>query len=159
MHEIPGGPRVNLESYSEHVTKIETQIQVAKESIRYIIQSLPFYKVPKLFLINLVFKAIKMMNHFPVKGVISDTIIPTTIMAGESFHHKKNTSLHIGKCCHVHEEDTTRNRNKSRTKDAICMGPGRNIQGRFKFMRLRSTEKILVDLGIWSQCLIQLLTG
>ena len=45
-----------------------------------------FNKVPKLFLIYLVFQAIKIMNHFHVEGNISDTITPTTIMTDESIH-------------------------------------------------------------------------
>ena len=69
IQEMPGGPRVNPESSSEPVTEIERQILVEKESIRYITHSLPFNKVSKIFLINLVFQAIKIMNHFPVKGV------------------------------------------------------------------------------------------
>ena len=86
---MPGVPRVNISSASEHVPEIFRQIQVTKESIRYIRYSLPFNKVPKLFLIHLVFQAIKMTNHFPVRGGISDTIIPTAIMTGESIHYKK----------------------------------------------------------------------
>ena len=67
IQEIPGGPKVNLASDSEHVTDIERQIQLEKESIRYIRHSLPLNKVPKIFLIHLVFQAIKMLNHFPLK--------------------------------------------------------------------------------------------
>ena len=57
-------------------------------------QSLPFNKVPKLFLIHLVFQSIKILNNFPVKGGISDTIRPTTIMTGETLHYK-NISVYI----------------------------------------------------------------
>ena len=86
---MPGRHRVNLSSSSERVTEIDRRIQEAKESISYIRHSLPFNKVPKLFLIHLVFQEIKMLNHFPVKGNISGTISPTTIMIGDSIHYKK----------------------------------------------------------------------
>ena len=66
---MSGVPRVYIASNSEHVQNEERRIQVEKESIRYITHSLPFNKVSKIFLINLVFQAIKIMNHFPVKGV------------------------------------------------------------------------------------------
>ena len=65
---MPGGLRVNPEKDGEYVPEIERQIIVTKERIRSIIHSLPFKKSPKLSLIHLLFQAIKMPNHFPVKG-------------------------------------------------------------------------------------------
>ena len=95
--------------------------------IRSIRHNLPFNKVPKIFLIHLVFQAIKIMNQFPVKGGISDTITPTTIMTDKSLHYKKHICLQIVHSCNVNEEDTPQNSNQSRTKGTICMGPSRNI--------------------------------
>ena len=95
ISKMPGGPRVNLSSASGHVTEIEKQIQVAKESIRSIRHSLPFNKFPKIFLTHLVFQVIKNLNHFPIKEGISEMISPTTIMTGKSLHYKTNTGLHI----------------------------------------------------------------
>ena len=103
---------------------------------------LPLNKVPKLFLIHLVFRSIKILNHFPVKESISDTIITTKIMTGKSLHYKKDIGLHIGQYCQVHEEDTPCNIDQPLTKRAICMGPSGNIQGGFKFMSLRSMKNI-----------------
>ena len=91
---MPGGLRVNPEKDGEYVPEIERQIIVTKERIRSIIHSLPFNKAPKIFLIHLVFQAIKILNHFPVKWGISDTIIPTTIMTSKSLH-KKNILVYI----------------------------------------------------------------
>ena len=70
IQDIPGGVRVNLASFSEHVSEIERQIRVSKEIIRSIRHSLPFNKVLNIFLIHLVFQAIKFLNHFTVKGCI-----------------------------------------------------------------------------------------
>ena len=80
------------------------------------------------------------MNHFTVKGGISETMIPTKILIGNSLHYKKHIGLNIGQYCQVQEEETPRNSNKPRTKGAICMVPSRNIQGGFKYMRLKSTR-------------------
>ena len=71
------------------------------------------------------------MNHFLVKGGIYDTIVPTTIIPGESLHYKKYLGLHIGQYYQVHKEDTTHNINHPCTKGTICMGPSVNIQGGF----------------------------
>ena len=65
--EIPGVQRVNLASASEHVHEIERWIQVSREIIRSIRNSLPFNKFTKLFPIHLLFQVIKILNHFTVK--------------------------------------------------------------------------------------------
>ena len=80
VQEMPGGAIVNLASASKHVSEIERHIRVAKERIRSTRHSITFNNVTKLFMIHLVFGAIKMLNHFPVKWGISDTISPKTIM-------------------------------------------------------------------------------
>ena len=142
INEMPGRPWVNLASANEHVPNIERWIRAEKESIRSIQHILTLNNIPKLFLIHLMFQAIKMLNHFPVKGGIYDTIISTTIMKVESFHYKKNIGLQIGQYCQVHNYDTPCNSNKLRTKGAIYMRPSGNIRGGFKFIRLRSIENI-----------------
>ena len=87
IQKMLGGPRLTLESDNEHVAEIEKQIQVTEERIRSIRQSLLFNKDPKLFLIHSVFQAIKMLNHFPINGGVSDMISPRKIMRGKSIHY------------------------------------------------------------------------
>ena len=129
INNITGGSRENLEIDSEYFPKIERIIHVTKESIRSLRHSLTFNKVPKIFLIHLLFQAIKMINHIPVKGGISDMISPTIIMTGKSINYKKHLSLQIGQYCKVHDEDTLINSNQPHTKGAIYMRQSGNIQG------------------------------
>ena len=96
----------------------------------------------RIFLIHLVFQSTKMLNHFPVKVGISDTISPTTTMIGESLHYKQHLNIQIGQYFQLHVEDTPHNRIQPHTKGAISMGPSGNVQGGFKFMSLRSFKKI-----------------
>jgi hypothetical protein len=109
IQAMPGGPRVNLASSSEHIPEIERRIRVVKERRRSARHSLPFNRIPKLLSIHIVFHAVKLLNHFPAKGGISENISPKTIMTGETLHYKKHLSLQIGEYCQVHEEDTPRN--------------------------------------------------
>jgi hypothetical protein len=99
---MPGGPRVNLASANEHVPEIERRIRVVNKRSRSARHSLPFNKIPKLLVIYIVFYAVKLLNHFPAKGGVSDIISPKTIVSGEALHHKKHLSLQIGQCCQVH---------------------------------------------------------
>ena len=143
IQSMPGGPRVNLTSANEHVPEIERRIRVVKERARSFRHSLPFNRIPRLLTIHIIFVAVKLLNHFPPKGGISDTISPKTIMTGETLDYKTHLSLQLGQYCQVHEDDTPRNSQLPRTQGAICLGPSGNIQGGFKFMSLTSAKKIV----------------
>jgi hypothetical protein len=62
-------------------------------------------------------------ENFSTKGGVSDTLIPKTIMSGETLDYKKHLSLQLGQYCQVHEEDNTRNRQIARTKGEMSLGP------------------------------------
>jgi hypothetical protein len=47
-------------------------------------------------MIHIVLNAVKMLNFFPMKGGISDTLSPKTIMSGETLDYKKHLSLQVG---------------------------------------------------------------
>ena len=138
---MPGGPRMNLTSANEHVPEIERKIRVVKERVRDVRHSLPFNKIPKILLINLVLSTVKMLTYFPTKAGISTSLSPRAIMLGESLDYKKHLSLQFGQYCQVHEEDPPCNSQAPRTRGAICMGPSGNQQGGFKFMSLNSAKK------------------
>jgi hypothetical protein len=93
-------------------------------------------------IIHIVFNAVKMLNFFPTKGGISNTLSPKTIMSGETLDYKKHLGLQVGECWQVHEEDTPRNSQSPRTKGAISLGPSGNLQGGYKFMALNTGKKI-----------------
>ena len=100
---LPGGPMINLESANEHVTEIERKIRVVKERCRAAQHGLTFQRIPKFLTIQIVFQTVKMLNFFPTKGAISDTLSPKTIMSGDIFNYKKHLSLQVGQYCQVHE--------------------------------------------------------
>jgi hypothetical protein len=114
-----------------------------KERCRAIRHSLPFERIPKLMTIHIVLNVVNLLNFFPTKGGVSDTLSPKTIMSGEMLDFKKLLSLQIGQYCQVHEEDTPRNSQVARTKGAISLGPSGNIEGGFRFMALNSGKKIV----------------
>ena len=139
---LPGGPTVNLASAHEHVPEIERRIRVVKERCRASRHNLPFKRIPKLLTIYIVFNVVKLLNFFPTKGGISDTLSPKTIMSGETLDFKKHLSLQVGQYCQVHEEENPRNSQLARTKGAISLGPSGNLQGGFRFMALDTGKKI-----------------
>jgi hypothetical protein len=99
--------------------------------------------MPKLLKIHIIFHALKLLNFFPMKGGVLDTLSPKTIMCGEILDYKKHLRLQIREYCQVHEEDTPRNSLRPRTKGASSLGPSANLQGGFKFMALNTGKKII----------------
>jgi hypothetical protein len=83
------------------------------------------------------------VDFFSTKGGFSGTLIPKTIMSGETLDCNKHLSLQLGQYCQVHEEDNPCNSQIARTKGAISLGPSGNLQGRFKFIALNSGKKIV----------------
>ena len=66
-----------------------------------------------------------------------------TVMSGKTLDCKKHLALRIGQCCQAHQEDTPRNSQLPRTKGAMALRPGGNLQGSFKFVALDSGKKIV----------------
>ena len=140
---LSGGPMINLASTNEHVTEIKLKIRVVKERCRAAQHGLPFQQIPKLLTIHIVFQTVKLLNFFPTKGGISDTLSPKTIMSGDILDYKRHLSLHIGQYCQVHKEYAPCNIQNPRIKGAILLGPSGNLQGGFKFMALNTGKKIV----------------
>jgi hypothetical protein len=136
------GTRANLASANEHAPEAERRIRVIKERVRALRFGMPFSRLPRLMVIHMVFQCTRLLNYFPTKGGISDTISPRTLLLGETLEYKKQFRLSIGDYCQVHENDTPRNSQLPRTQGAICLGASGNTQGGYHFMSLRSGLKI-----------------
>jgi hypothetical protein len=119
---------LNIASSHAHVPEIEHRIRVVKERCRAIRHALPFQRLPKLLTIHIVLDVVKVLNLFPTKRGVSDTLSPETIMSGETLDYKKHLRLQIGQYCQVHEQDAPRNSLHPRTKGAIALGPSRNLR-------------------------------
>jgi hypothetical protein len=143
IESIPGGHVVNLASANDHMPEIECRIRVVKERCWATRHSLPFERIPKTMTIHIVLNVVKLLNFFPTKGGVSDTLSLKTIMSGETLNYKKHLSLQIGQYCQVHEEDHPRNSRLASTKGSISLGQRRNLQGGFKFMALNTGKKFV----------------
>jgi len=76
--------RLNVTAANDHVGEVERSIRTIKERTRTTIHGLPFKRLPKLMIQELVYHAAKGLNQFPTKNGISDTLSPLTIMTGRA---------------------------------------------------------------------------
>ena len=51
-------------------------------------------------------------------------------------------ALDFGEYCEVHDEPTSLNETKSRTRPCIALGPTGNLQGTYKFMDVNMGKKL-----------------
>ena len=64
-------------------------------------------------------------------------------MSGEILDFKNHIRLQLVKYCQVHEEEIPRNIQASRTKEGVFLGTSGNLQGRYKFMALNLSKKVV----------------
>ena len=61
---------VNTTAAREHVTDVKRRIRTIKERCRGTVNTLPYEKLPRLMLIELVYQMVMCLNAFPVKSGI-----------------------------------------------------------------------------------------
>ncbi len=111
----------------EYVGKIEQKIRVIKQRARGMINTLPYKKLPKLMVIELLHFCMMWMNSFQVRSGISDKWSPRELVS----RHKLDAKLHcmapLGRYSEVHVDPEITNTMDPRTKWAICLGPVGNL--------------------------------
>jgi hypothetical protein len=133
---------LNTTAAREHVGEIERKIRVVKERARGTFNTLPYKKLPKMMVVELLHFCVMWMNSFPVKSGISKKWSPHELVS----RHKLDAKLHcrspFGSYCEVHVDPDITNTLDPRTKWAICMGPTGNLQGSYKFLSLATGKKV-----------------
>jgi len=65
---------INTTAAKEHVPDVECQIRLIKERGRGIVNTLPFKKLPRIVIIELIYHVVLWLNGFPMKSGISPTL-------------------------------------------------------------------------------------
>ena len=139
LNDIIGAPDLNLTAANEHEPFIERRIHVIKERVRALRHTLPFKTLPRKMVAHMVLYCTKLLNFFPVKNGLSDTLSPKAIVCGEQMNYK-HYNLPFGSYCQVHEETDPRNSMAARTPGAISLGCSGNLQGAQCFLSLKTGE-------------------
>ena len=127
LKELLTNVALNTTAAREHVGEIEQKIRVIKERASGTINTLPYKKLPRLMVIELLHFCVMWMNLFPVRSGISDKWSPCELVS----RHKLDAKLHcrapFGLYCEVHVDPEITNTMDPRTKWAICLGPSGNL--------------------------------
>ena len=140
------GILLNTASNDEHVPEIERQICTVKERTQGIYCTLPFQKMPRRLIIEMVYAANYWLNMFPRPGGISKTLSPRTLLTGQTWSYTTHCKLEFGDYVQMQEEHD--NSMATRTIGAIALRPTGNTQGGYFFFSL-STGRVL-NRGRWT---------
>ena len=133
---------MNLNAHDDHVGEVERSIRTIKERVRADVHSMPFKRLPKMMVVELVRRAVLVLNQFPAQDGVSDTLSPLTIMTGKPSPDYHNMKVEFGTYVHVFEDNSPTNNNKSRTTGAIALNPTGNVQGDYHFMSLTTWKRL-----------------
>ena len=125
---------LNVTARDEHVGDIERHIRTVKERVRSTYNTLPFTRLPKRLVMEMVKGSVFWLNSFLHPLGVSDTLSPRTIVTGKTLDHNRHCQYEFGEYVQTHEEhDNTMLR---RTVGALALRPTGNIQGGWYFLSL-----------------------
>ena len=128
--------QLNITPKDDHVGEIERSIRTIKERVRTIIHGLPFRRLPRLMIREVVTTATKLLNMFPIAGGLSPIHSPYSIMTGRVGVDFNSFKLEFGSYVQVFEDNDPTNTTKARNTGAITLGHTGNTQGDYFFMSL-----------------------
>jgi hypothetical protein len=133
---------INTTAAREHVPEVERKIRLIKERGRGILNTLPFKKMPRLMLIELIYHVVLWLNAFLEKSGVSETLSPRKIVYRHKLDFAKHCKSPFGTYCEVHDDPMRTNTMATCSTPAIVLGPTGNLQGTYKFLSLATGKKV-----------------
>ena len=124
-----------------NVQEIERFIRTIKERVWAIVNTLPIKQYPNRLIVETVYNTIFWLNCFPHKNGIHPTLSPRTIITGSTIDYNKHCTLQVGSYVQVHNPHN--NSLMPGTTGAIALQPSSNAQGRYCFMSLMSSKRLI----------------
>ena len=93
----------------EHVPEVECKIRLIKEWGRGILNALPFKKIPRLMMIELIYHMVLWLNTFPAKSGVSETLSLHKIVYRHKLDFVKHCRSPFGTYCNVNDKLTPTN--------------------------------------------------
>jgi Zinc knuckle len=134
---------LNIVAADAHVGEVERSIRTIKERNRSTVHGLPFRRLTKLLVREIVKHSVISLNQLPANDGVSDTLRPLTIMTGQSNPDFTKLRVEFGSYVQIFEPTTfATNTLRSRTTGAIALNATGNTQGDFHFMSLITRRRI-----------------
>ena len=138
VHPVP----VDIVAADCHVGEVERSIRTLKERLRAAVHGMPYRRLPKLMVRELVTDITRSLNLFPPPDGVYPTMSPATIIDGTPLPDFNHLQLEFGAYVQVFDDSSPTNTPRSRSVGAIALGPTGNASGAYFFMSLASGARL-----------------
>ena len=149
LHGSLGNISLEICGPDEHVPEVERSIRTMKETMRATAHGLPYRRLPKIMIVELVAMATHCLNGFPKEDGVSEHMSPHSIVTGRSRMDYNKIPLEFSS--YVQLLDRSVNTIRSRTIGAIALNPTGNENGAYRFMSLKTGQVITKGPGSWTE--------
>ena len=133
----------------KHVPEVERSIRTMKETMRATAHGLPYRRLPKLMIAELVALATRCLNAFPRDDGVSDHMSPHSIVTGRPRMDYNKIPLEFGS--YVQLLDRSVNTIRSHTIGAIALNPTGDDTRTYRFMSLKTGQVLVKGPGSWTE--------
>ncbi len=105
----------------KRIPEVKHKIRLIKEGGRGILNTLPFKKMPRLMLIELIYHVVLWLNAFPEKSGVSGTLSPREIVYPHKLDFAKHCKSPFGTYCEVHDIPAKTNTMATCSTPADCV--------------------------------------
>ena len=149
LRESLGTVALDICGPNEHVPEVERSIRTMKETMRATAHGLPYRRLPKVMIVELVAMATRCLNSFPREDGVSQYMSPHSIVTGRSRMDYNKVTLEFG--AYVQLLDWSVNTIRARTIGAIALNPTGNENGAYRFMSLKTGQVMTKGPGSWTE--------
>ena len=152
LRESLGNVSLEICGPDEHVPEVERSIRTMKETMRATAHGLPYRRLPKLMVTELVAMATRCLNGFPKEDGVSEHMSPHSIITGRARMDYNKIPLEFGS--YIQLLDRSVNTIQSRTIGAIALNPTGDENGTYCFMSLKTGQVMTKGPGCWTEVLV-----
>ena len=149
LRESLGNVSLEICGPDEHVPEVECSIRTMKETMQATAHGLPYRRLPKLMIAELVTMATRCLNGFPKDDGVSEHMSPHSIITGRARMDYTKLPLEFGS--YMQLLDRSVNTIRSRTISAIALNPTGDDTGTYRFMSLKTGQVLTKGPGSWTE--------
>ena len=149
LQESLGNVSLEICGPDEHVPEVERSIRTMKETMRATAHGLPYRRLPKLMVTELVAMATRCLNGFPKEDGVLEHMSPHSIVTRRAHMDYNKIPLEFGS--YVELLDRSVNTIRSLTIGAIALNPTGDENGTYRFMSLKTGHVMTKGPGCWTE--------
>ena len=126
-----------------NVHNVERSIRTVKGDTRTLTVSLPFSRVPRFMVSEIITFALRSRNMLPAPNGVSKTMSPLSLVTGAPKPEYAHMKLEFGSYVHIFNDNVPTNTMTARTTGAIVLNSVGNSKGDYYFLNLETGKRVI----------------